>query len=157
MPRRPYKKRNVKPDIIYSSYEVAKLITYVMKDGKKSVAEHIIYTIIETMKKNKLNPLEVIHKAIENTAPQFEVKPKRVGGASYLVPIETRSSRKIFLAFNWIIKAAYNRSSKEYRTFDKKLYAELMDAYQGQGEAINKRKQVEKLAEANRAFAHFKW
>lgn len=157
MPRRPYKKRNVKPDALYESYEVAKLITYVMKDGKKSVAEHIIYTLLETMKKNKLNPLEVLHKAIENASPQFEVKPKRVGGASYLVPIETRSTRKVYLAFNWIINAAHGRPSKEYRTFDKKLYAELMDAYQGQGEAINKRKQVEKLAEANKAFAHFKW
>lgn len=157
MPRRPYKKRGVKPDTLYESYEVAKLITYVMKDGKKSIAEHIVYTVLDTMKKNKFNPTEVLHKAIENTAPQFEVKPKRVGGASYLVPTETRSSRKIYLAFNWIINAAHGRSSKEYRTYDKKLYAELIDAYQGQGEAVNKKKQVEKLAEANKAFAHFKW
>lgn len=145
------------PDTLYKSDEVAKLITYVMRDGEKKVAESIIYRALAEMKKNKLNPLDALHKIIQNTAPQFEVKPKRVGGASYLVPIETRHQRKIYLAFNWIINAALARSSKEYKTFDKKLYAELMDAYQEQGEAVNKRKQVEKLAEANRAFAHFKW
>lgn len=157
MPRRPYKRRSVPPDTLYQSYEVAKLISYVMRDGKKTVAEKIVYAVLKTMKQNKCNPLEVLHKTIENTAPQFEVKSKRVGGASYLVPIETRQQRKIYLAFNWVIKAALARSSKEYRTFDQKLYAELMDAYQGQGEAVNKSKQVEKLAEANKAFAHFKW
>lgn len=157
MPRRPYKKSNVIPDTLYKSYEVAKLITYVMRDGEKAVAENIIYRVLAEMKKNKLNPLEALHTIIQNTAPQFEVKPKRVGGASYLVPIETRQQRKIYLAFNWIINAALARSSKEYKTFDKKLYAELMDAYQEQGEAVNKRRQVEKLAEANKAFAHFKW
>lgn len=117
----------------------------------------MVYAVLEEMKKNTLSPLEVLHTAINNTAPAYEVKPKRVGGASYLVPIETRSQRKIYLAFKWVIAAARARSSKEYRSFDKKLYAELMDAYKGQGEAVNKRKQVERLAETNKAFAHFKW
>lgn len=157
MPRRPYKKKRTAPDTLYQSYEIAKLITYVMRDGKKTVAERVVYATLEEMKKNQLVPLEVIRTAIHNTAPQYEVKPKRVGGASYLVPIETRASRKIYLALQWIITAAQTRSSKEYRSFDKKLYAEFMDAYNRQGEAVNKRKQVEQLAEANKAFAHFKW
>ena len=157
MPRRPYKKRQTEPDTLYQNNEVAKLIAYVMRDGKKTVAEQIVYAALDEMKKHTLSPVEALHTAINNAAPQHEVKPKRVGGASYLVPIETRPSRKIYLAFQWIIAAARARSSKEYRSFDKKLYAELMDAYKGEGEAVNKRKQVEKLAEANRAFAHFKW
>jgi len=157
MPRRNYKKKEIKPDLIYRSKEMTKLINYVMRDGKKTVAEKLVYSAFDMIKKQKLNPLEVLHKALENVAPLQEVKPRRIGGASYLVPIETRVSRRLFLALNWLIEAAMSRSNKEYQRFDQKLYKELMDAYQGQGEAVAKRKQVEKLAEANRAFAHFRW
>lgn len=157
MPRRSYKKKETKPDLIYRSKEVAKLINYIMRDGKKTIAEKLVYSAFAMIKKQKLNPLEVLHQAIENVAPRREVKPRRIGGASYLVPLETKSSRRLFLALNWLINAAMARSNKEYHRFDQKLSKELMDASQEQGEAVAKRRQVEKLAEANRAFAHFKW
>lgn len=158
MPRRPYKKLPTKQDSIYSSYEVAKLINYVMKDGKKSVAERVVYASFDLIKANhKADPMDILHKAIEQVAPNHEVKAKRVGGASYLVPQETRSARKIFLALNWIVNAAIARSNKEFRSTENKIATELMEASQGLGEAVNKKRQVEKLAEANKAFSHFKW
>jgi len=157
MPRRGYKRQFVKKDPLYSSLEVAKLITYVMRDGKKSVAEKHVYSALSMIKDEKNDPVNVLEVAINNVAPRKEVRPRRVGGASYLVPIDTRPQRKIFLALNWIVNAANSRSNKQYHSFDKKLFAELMDAYQNQGEAINKKLQVEKLADANKAFAHFTW
>ncbi|OGK57426.1 30S ribosomal protein S7 [Candidatus Roizmanbacteria bacterium RIFCSPLOWO2_02_FULL_39_8] len=147
----------IKTDPVFESHEVAKLINYVMRDGKKSVASRIVYKALDQIKAKDLNPLETVHKAISNVAPQFEVKPRRVGGASYLVPMETRPVRKIFLAFNWIVNAAQARSNKEFHSFDLKLAAELTEAAAGMGEAVNKKIQVEKLAEQNKAFAHFKW
>jgi small subunit ribosomal protein S7 len=157
MPRRGYKKQTIGLDAIYESYEVAKLINYVMLDGKKSVAEKQVYAALEALKADKQEPLEVLQKAIQNVAPSKEVRPKRVGGASYLVPVDTRSQRKLFLALNWIITSAQARSNKQYKTFGEKLHAELLDAANNQGEAINKRLQVEKIAAANKAFAHFSW
>ena len=157
MPRRGYKRQTVKKDPMYESYEVAKLVTYVMKDGKKSVAQKHVYSALEMIKNEKNDPVGVLEFAINNVAPRKEVKPRRVGGASYLVPIDTRPQRRLFLALNWIINAANARPNKQYSSFDKKLFAELMDAYQNQGEAINKKLQVEKLADANKAFSHFSW
>jgi len=157
MPRRGYKRIQPKPDKIYESYEVAKLINYAMKDGKKSTVASLVYKAFDRIKKDKLDPIEVLHKAIENTAPKMEVRPRRVGGASYLVPTETRQARKLFLALNWIIKEARKRSNKQFKTFDHKLYAEIVDAASNQGGAVEKKANIEKLAEANRAFAHFKW
>jgi small subunit ribosomal protein S7 len=157
MPRRKYKKNLVKPDQIYGSFEISKLINYIMVDGKKSVAENVVYQAMELLKEKKLEPLNVLHRVIQNVSPNHEVKAKRVGGASYLVPQETRAERKIFLALNWIVNASRARSSKEFKGMSQKLVAELMDAYNDIGEAVNKKKQVEKLAEANKAFAHFKW
>lgn len=157
MPRRGYNKQTTEKDKVYDSYTVAKLINYIMVDGKKSVATKQVHAALEQIKENKLNPLEVLDKAISNVAPVKEVRPRRVGGASYLVPVDTRQERKLFLALNWIIEAARARSNKQYKTFGSKLHAELMDAYQNQGEAVNKKLQVEKLAAANKAFAHFSW
>ena len=142
---------------MYDSIEVSKLVNYVMRDGKKSVAQKQVYNALESIKGSKLDPVDILHKAINNVAPTKEVRPRRVGGASYLVPVDTRQQRKTFLALNWIVEAARARSNKQYKTFDAKLQAELMDAYQNQGEAVNKRLQVEKLASANKAFAHFNW
>lgn len=156
MSRRAYKRKKTIPDKIYNSSEIAKLINYVMIDGKKTVAEKIVYGALTKIKQQG-EPLDLLRKAIDNVTPGFEVKPKRVGGASYLVPTETRPARKTFLALNWIIEAASARSNKDYKKFDQKLAAEIIDASQGLGEAVNKRKQVEKLAEANKAFAHFRW
>lgn len=109
------------------------------------------------IKIEKNDPITVLEVAVNNVAPRKEVKPRRVGGASYLVPIDTRPQRKLFLALNWILNAANARSNKQYSSFDKKLHAELMDAFQNQGEAVNKKLQVEKLADANKAFSHFSW
>lgn len=144
-------------DPLYHSLEVAKLIRYVMEDGKKNVAEYIVYKVCHLMEEKKHDPVQTIKRAVEQVAPMHEVKPKRVGGASYLIPIETRRERKMFLALNWIIEAAKTKSHKEHPQFLDKLCAELMDAATGQGEAIKKKIQIEKLAKANQAFAHFKW
>jgi len=157
MPRRSYKRQDADKDPVYGSFEVSKLINYVMVDGKKTVARKLIYKVLEKLKANKLEPVDVLKTALAHTAPSMEVKPKRVGGASYLVPSETRGERRLFLAFNWIIESAQKRPNNKYHTFDEKLFAELMDAYQNVGGAVEKRQQVEKLADANKAFAHFKW
>jgi small subunit ribosomal protein S7 len=157
MPRRSYKKNTVSSDLMLESYEVAKLINYVMVDGKKSVAEKVVYGALNQIKEKNLEPVEVLSKAIDNVAPTKEVKPRRVGGASYLVPMDTRPQRRLYLALNWIVNGANSRSNKQYKSFENKLFAEIMDAYQNQGEAVNKRLQVEKVAQANKAFAHFNW
>lgn len=157
MPRRPYKKQVADADHSYHSFEVSKLVNKIMRDGKKSVAENIVYSVLDHIASQKLNPVDVLNKAIQNAAPQMEVRPRRVGGASYLVPVETRPQRRLFLSLNWIIAAARARANKQYHTFAEKLYAELVDAYQNQGGAVEKKVQAEKLAESNKAFAHFKW
>lgn len=157
MPRHQYKRQNVSPDPVYQSYEVAKLIRYIMKDGKKTVAEKIVYDVMKRFEKEKKDPLKVLNQALANVSPNHEVKPRRLGGASYLVPIEVRKERRILLGFNWIIDAATAKSNKEFHTFQEKLYAEINDAAQNQGQAITKKAQTEKLAESNKAFAHLKW
>lgn len=157
MPRRPYKKIKKQSDPVYNSHEVAKLISYIMLDGKKSVAKNIVYTMLDEIKNEGKDPLDTLHQAIHNVSPRFEVKPRRLGGASYLVPTEVRKERSLFLGLNWIVNAATARPNKEYRTFAKKLLAEVRDALQNQGQAVGKRLQTEKLAEANKAFTHLKW
>lgn len=157
MPRHPYKKNKVKVDPVYKSEEVAKLINYLMLDGKKEVAANIVYSVIEGFDKEGQEGIRVLQQAFNNVAPTYEVKPRRLGGASYLVPTEVRRERKFFLAMNWIIDAARTRSNKEFKSFASKLAAELQDAAKNQGAAIAKRQQTEKLAEANKAFSHLKW
>ncbi len=157
MPRGKYKKLIAKPEPLFKSYEVSKLINYVMVDGKKTVAEKLVYDVFKRFESDKLEPLKVLQQAITNVAPVHEVKPRRLGGASYLVPIEVRRERKLFLALNWIIDSAKTRSNKEFHTFADKLYTELKEASQNLGNAVAKRQQTEKLAEANKAFAHLKW
>jgi small subunit ribosomal protein S7 len=157
MPRNTYKKQPVKKDDIYNSFEVAKLINYLMIDGKKTVARKIVYQVFEKIKKEGKDPIVVLEDAIHNVAPNHEVKPRRLGGASYLVPIEVRQERKLFLALNWIIETAKAKSSKEFHTYVDKLYSELIEASTNQGAAVAKKAQTEKLAEANKAFSHLKW
>lgn len=157
MPRRRYEKIVVKNDPLYQSFAVAKLINYVMVDGKKSIAKKIVYSVLERIKEKGEDPLALLEKAINNVAPKMEVRPRRLGGASYLVPVKVREERQLFLALNWIIEAAKTRSNRQYRTFIDKLFAELVDAANNQGGAVQKRLQVEKLAEANKAFAHLRW
>lgn len=157
MPRHFYKKRAVRKDPVYGSYEVAKLINYVLRDGKKSVAQKIVYDIFDELKKTNQDPLKILIQALDNVSPVYEVKPRRLGGASYLVPTEVRRERKLFLALSWIIDAARARSNKEFHTFQQKLLAELTEASKNQGQAVAKKLQTEKLAEANKAFSHLKW
>ena len=145
------------PDPVYQSFEVSKLINYIIKDGKKSTAEKIVYGVLERFKKDGQDPMKVLNLAISNVSPNHEVKPKRLGGASYLVPIEVRKERKLFLSLNWIVDNARAKSNKEFRSFEEKLYSEIKDASQNQGPSIAKKAQTEKLAEANKAFAHFAW
>jgi len=157
MPRDIYKKQPRKKDDVYDSFEVVKLINYIMLDGKKTVARKIVYQVFDRIKKEGKDPIVVLGEAIHNVAPNHEVKPRRLGGASYLVPIEVRRERKLFLALNWIIEAARAKSNKEFHTYADKLYVELLEASKNQGSAVAKKAQTEKLANANKAFSHLKW
>lgn len=157
MPRHQYKKKLAPNDPVYNSLEVEKLARYIMYDGKKSVARIIVYDMLEKLKEHDEDPLKLLYKAISNVSPSLEVKPRRLGGASYLVPQEVRKDRKLYLALHWMVDAARARSNKEFHTFAEKLLAEILDASKGQGQAMNKKLQAEKLAEANKAFSHLKW
>ncbi|NIA12187.1 MAG: 30S ribosomal protein S7 [Nitrospiraceae bacterium] len=156
MPRKgPVTKRKILPDPVYDDVLVAKLINKVMLDGKKSKAERIVYDAFDIIKK-KLgeDPLDVFHKSLENVKPLLEVRPRRVGGATYQVPMEVRPDRQIHLALKWIVTAARSRSE---RGMMNKLASELLDAYHERGAAVKKREDTHRMAEANKAFAHYKW
>lgn len=157
-------KRKTNADIIYASPTVAKLINKVMKDGKKTVAEKIVYEAFKTLKEKGLDPVSTFEKALENITPKMEVRPRRVGGASYMVPLEVRGSRRQSLALTWLVAAARKRSAKDFENKPKnkplmiaKLSIEILEASQGTGDAVSKREQMHKMADANRAFAHFRW
>ncbi|MCK5266990.1 MAG: 30S ribosomal protein S7 [Spirochaetes bacterium] len=156
MPRKGYlAKREILPDAKYKSVLLTRFMNKMMYDGKKSVAEKIIYTAFDLMKeKAKENPLEVFLKAIENAKPSLEVKSRRVGGATYQVPIEIRAERSETLALRWIIAAARGRSEKSMQN---RLANELVDAFNNTGSTIKKKEDTHKMAEANKAFAHFRW
>lgn len=158
MPRRGSAKiRKIEPDPIYKNRIVAKLINRAMREGKKSVIQREVYEAFEIMKKGGEDPIKIFSLAIENVKPSMEVRPRRIGGAAYQVPMQVRGSRKESLAIRWIVAATRSRSNSEYKTFSQKLAAELSDAAKGEGGAIKKKVDMEKVAEANRAFAHFKW
>lgn len=150
-------KRVIDPDTIYNSFVVAKLINYVMIDGKKTTAQAQVYGAFELLKEKGEDPMKAFDKAMQNVGPKVEVKARRIGGANYQVPIEVRPERRMSLALRWIIEAARKRSNKEFHTFSEKLAAELMDAIQNQGEAVRKREIAIKQAEANRAFGNFRF
>ena len=151
--RRAYKKHKVSPDRIYNDLEVAKFVNKVMSDGKKSTAQKIVYSAFEIIKEQtKKEPLEVFKAAIENASPVLEVKPKRIGGATYQVPMEVRGDRRLALAFRWLIEGARNKKGKPMA---EKLAAELIDATNNQGNALKKKNDMHRMAEANKAFAHF--
>jgi small subunit ribosomal protein S7 len=146
-------KRKILPDSVYNSLEVAKFINQVMERGKKNVARKIVYRALDIVKeKTKKEPLEVFGKAIENASPLLEVKPKRVGGATYQVPREVRGGRRFTLAVRWILGAA---RSKKGKPMAEKLAEELISASNNEGAAIKKKEDTHRMAEANRAFAHF--
>ena len=155
MRRRRPPKRKILPDPKYKDIVVAKFINNLMLDGKKSVAEKIFYKAMDLIeKKMKKDPLEIFKQAMENVAPILEVKSRRVGGATYQVPVEVRADRRQALAIRWLIN--YSRARSE-RTMAEKLANELMAAYKGEGASVKKREDTHKMAEANKAFAHFRW
>jgi len=146
-------KRPTLPDPIYNSRLVTKLINKAMKDGKKSPAATQIYTALKTFE----DPAKTLETVINTIAPKMEVRPRRVGGASYQVPSEVRGDRKIHLALKWLLEAARSRPNKEFHTFAEKLIVEMNDTLAGTGNAIKKRDMVQKMAEANKVFAHLRW
>ena len=146
--------REIKADVRYSSVPVTFFINRIMKRGKKSVAATIVYDALDIIQeKTSKNPIEVMDSALKNVGPIMEVRPRRVGGATYQVPMEVPSSRRMTLAMRWIIDAAAARTGNSYA---EKLSAELMDAANNQGAAVRKREETHKMAEANRAFSHFR-
>jgi small subunit ribosomal protein S7 len=156
MPRRRVaEKREVLPDPKYNSKVVSKFMTAIMRDGKKSTAENICYGAFEVIKEKTGNdPLKVFKAALENVKPVLEVKPRRVGGATYQVPVEIRPQRRMALASRWLISYSRGRGEKTMR---ERLAGELMDAFNNTGSSIKKKEDTHKMAEANKAFAHYRW
>ncbi|MGH8611101.1 MAG: 30S ribosomal protein S7 [Gammaproteobacteria bacterium] len=153
--RRVAAKRSILPDPKYEDGTVAKFINMIMKNGKKSLAEKIIYgALAKAQQSGKGDPLEIFNTALENVRPHVEVKSRRVGGATYQVPIEVRSNRRLTLAMRWLVDAARKRGEK---TMGLRLAGELLDAYENKGTAVKKREDTHRMAEANRAFAHYRW
>ncbi|MBI4972868.1 MAG: 30S ribosomal protein S7 [Candidatus Omnitrophica bacterium] len=156
MRRRKAQEKEILADPKFNSKTVAKFINMVMLKGKKSIAEKIVYSAFEKLTKelNEPDALKIFHKALENARPRLEVKPRRVGGATYQVPIEVRQQRGVSIAMRWIRDFA---RSKKGKPMQDKLADEVMAAYKGEGAAIKKRDDTHKMAEANKAFAHFRW
>jgi len=155
MPRKKTKsfKRALEPDLRYNNVLVTKMTNKIMRDGKKRLAETLLYKAMETTEAKAKQPaLEIFEAAIKNVSPALQVKAKRIGGATYQVPMEVRGDRKIHLAMTWILDAARGKSGK---SFDLLLADELLNAYNNQGDAIKKREDTHRMAEANKAFAHF--
>ena len=156
MPRRRRPdKRNVPPDPRYGSGELARFINKIMLRGKKTVAQRIVYHAMDMLEQETSQPpMEVFQTAMQRVTPHLEVKPRRVGGATYQVPIEVRSSRRETLAMRWLITSARARTG---RPMAQRLYEELLDASRGQGAAVKRREDLQRMAEANRAFVHYRW
>jgi small subunit ribosomal protein S7 len=143
------------PDAKFDSVTVAQVINKILKDGKKSTAEGIVYGALDIMQKQeRKEPVSLLEQAVKNATPLLEVKPRRVGGATYQVPVEVRPNRALSLAIRWLINSARARAGK---SMAEKLAAELSDAAKGQGTTIKKREDTHRMAEANRAFAHYRW
>ncbi len=153
--RREVPKRDVLPDPKFGSIQITKFVNMIMKSGKKSVAESIMYNALDRINdKATGEPMDVLDKALENVSPMVEVKSRRVGGATYQVPVEVRTNRRTTLAMRWLIDAARKRGEKSMQL---KLAGELMDASENRGNAVKKREDTHRMAEANKAFAHFRW
>ncbi|MCH7951675.1 30S ribosomal protein S7 [Patescibacteria group bacterium] len=150
--------REVEPDPVYGSTIVAMLVSTVMKHGKKTVAQGNVYSAFDIIReKQGKDPIELFETAVRNVTPQMEVRSRRVGGASYQVPTPIKGRRALSLAIRWLVRGARNRPNSEYHTFAEKLAKELMDAANGEGLAFQRKITSHKMAEANRAFAHFRW
>ena len=153
--RREVPKRDILPDPKFGSTQITKFVNMIMRDGKKSTAEAIMYKALGSIsEKGKGESLEVLDHALENVSPMVEVKSRRVGGATYQVPVEVRAERRVTLAMRWIIDAARKRGEKSMQL---KLAGELMDASENRGSAVKKREDTHRMAEANKAFSHYRW
>ena len=153
--RHSAEKREIQPDPKFGDLVVSKFMNNVMRDGKKSVAESIVYGAFEIIeKKTRQDPLAIFHGALENVAPQIEVRSRRVGGATYQVPVEVRTERRQALAIRWLLASSTARNEK---TMTERLSAELLDASNNRGNAVKKREDTHRMAEANRAFSHYRW
>ena len=152
-----FKRNVVKADPIYNSILLAKFINRSMVDGKKTTIQRAVYDAMDLLKAQGHDPLQVFENAIENVRPKIEVRAKRIGGAAYQVPMEVRGPRRISLAIRWLLEATRKRSNSEFKTFAQKLVAELLAANQNEGEAIRKKDVAHRMAEANKAFAHFRF
>jgi small subunit ribosomal protein S7 len=152
------KPRKTEVDPIYGSPQVTKLINRSMKDGKKSVVRREVYAAMELIKeKTETDPVKIFDAALDNIRPTMEVRPRRVGGAAYQVPQQVRGERRDSLAIRWLVAAANSKSNSEFHTYGEKLASEIIDASKGEGVSVKKRQEVERVAEANKAFAHFRW
>ena len=148
-------KREVIPDPKFGDIVITKFMNSVMRDGKKSIAERIVYGALDQMEeKSKSDPVQMFHEALANVMPQVEVRSRRVGGATYQVPVEVRAERRQALAIRWMLAAARGRNE---RTMVERLSGELLDAANGRGTAVKKREDTHRMAEANRAFSHYRW
>ncbi|TSC56323.1 MAG: small subunit ribosomal protein S7 [Parcubacteria group bacterium Greene0416_39] len=155
MPKLKFKKHVLAPDTVYGSVMVARFINKVMQKGKKATARKIVYDAFALVQKElKKEPIEIFEKAIENVAPLLAVKSKRVGGATYQVPVEVKGDRRVGLAMRWILESSRKGKGKPMA---QKLAQELLNAYKNEGSAVKKREETHRMAEANRAFAHFAW
>jgi small subunit ribosomal protein S7 len=153
--RREVPKREILPDPKFHDLQIAKFINMIMRNGKKSTAERIMYYALDNVsQKSSIDSVELMEKALENVRPMVEVKSRRVGGATYQVPVEVRASRRNTLAMRWLIEAAQKRGEK---TMSQKLAGELLDASESKGSAVKRREDTHRMAEANKAFAHFRW
>lgn len=157
MRHKKVQKRQITPDTLYNNILVAKLINYIMRDGKKTVAQAQVYNAFTILEQKGHKPLEAFEKAVQNIGPKIEVKARRIGGANYQVPVEVKHERRMALALRWMIEAARKRPNKEYHTFSEKLAAEIFAAISNEGEAVRKRELALRQAEANKAFSHFRW
>ena len=157
-------KKHIAPDPLYQSSLVAKLINKIMTSGKKALAQRVVYDALESLKSKGLEPVNILEKAIENITPRMEVRPRRVGGASYMVPMEVRGSRRLSLAISWLVNAARSRKASDITPKPKnkpliiaKLSQEILQASENTGKAVAKKDEMHRIAEANKAFAHFRW
>jgi small subunit ribosomal protein S7 len=152
------KPRRIEADPIYGSVVLTKLINRSMKDGKKSVTRKEVHSAMEIIRsKTNEDPIKVFDQAMENIKPNMEVRPRRVGGAAYQVPQQVRGPRRESLAIRWLVAAANSKPNTDFHTYGAKLAAEIMDAAKGEGVSVKKRQEVERVAEANKAFSHFRW
>ena len=155
----PTKPKKVEPDAVYNSIIVTKIINYSMKKGKKSAAKKQVYSALKLIKKEKKEKqvILLLEQALDNIKPKIEVRPRRIGGAVYQVPRPVSSRRQFSLSIRWLVNSARSRPNKQYHSFGEKLAAEILAAFDNTGTSVNKRIEIEKMAEANKAFSHLRW